>query len=266
MPDFTKRATQPELLDMPDIPFEEIQRNMHELDVINTWLGGHKITVRGIRSLLTRKSQAPQRIAGADGTPLHICEIGCGGGDNLRAIEQWARRRGIAIRVTGIDINPHCIRYAQQRWDPRTKAEWIVSDYRTVSFEDRPDITFSSLFCHHFDDASVPGILAWSADNSRLGFFINDLHRHPLAYYSIKWLTAAFSRSRLVRNDAPLSVAKGFSRGEWKTFIDKSLSGKAFSVDIRWAWAFRWLLIGRHLYRPHETMPVRHSGIPLQGQ
>jgi hypothetical protein len=122
----------------------------------------------------------------------------------------------------------------------------MVSDYRSVSFSDRPDIVFSSLFCHHFDDASVPEILRWCAENSRLGFFINDLHRHPLAYYSIKWLTAAFSRSRLVRNDAPLSVAKGFSRRQWQSFVDSGLAGSPLIVDISWAWAFRWLLVGRH--------------------
>lgn len=246
MPDFSKRATQPELLDLPDIPFEEIRRNMHELDVINTWLGGHDITVRGIRSMLAGENHRP---LGTDDKPLHICEIGCGGGDNLRAVDRWASRRGLPIRVTGIDINPHCIRYAQQRWNSGTAANWIVSDYRKVSFPEPPDIIFNSLFCHHFDNASVPEILGWSAENSRLGFFINDLHRHPFAYYSIKWLTAAFSRSRLVRNDAPLSVAKGFSRTEWQTFIDNAFLGKDLSVDIRWAWAFRWLITGRRSAR-----------------
>ena len=246
MPDFSKRATQPELLDLPDIPFDDIRRNMRELDVINTWLGGHDITIKGIRKLLAGQNQAHHPPDGAVGSPLHICEIGCGGGDNLRAIDRWARRRGLSIRVTGIDINTHCIAYAQQRWDPGTDAEWMVSDYRAVTFTARPDIVFSSLFCHHFADESIPEILSWCATNSRLGFFINDLHRHPLAYYSIKGLTAAFSRSRLVRNDAPLSVAKGFSRSEWKIFIDKGLSGAGMSVDLRWAWAFRWLLICRH--------------------
>jgi hypothetical protein len=240
-PDFRHRATQPELLDMPDIPFEDIRRNMHELDVINTLLGGHNITIRGIRNLLP-KARVSHDQAGA----LHVCEIGCGGGDNLRAIDRWAKRKAVAIRVTGIDINPHCIRYAQQRWDSETAANWIVSDYREVSFSERPDIIFSSLFCHHFDDKSIPEILAWSAANSRLGFFINDLHRHPFAYYSIKWLTAAFSRSRLVRHDAPLSVAKGFSRNEWNDYVRMGLQGKGLTVDIRWAWAFRWLIIGRN--------------------
>jgi hypothetical protein len=241
MPDFSTRATQPELLDMPDIPFEEIRRNMHELDVINTWLGGHDITIKGIRRVLARSGVS------VDQSPaLHICEIGCGGGDNLRAIERWATRKGMTIRVTGIDINEHCIRYATQRWGEGTDAEWIVSDYRDVSFAQRPDIIFSSLFCHHFDDHAVPGILRWCADNSRLGFFINDLHRHPLAYYAIKGLTAVCSRSRLVRNDAPLSVAKGFSRREWMDFMRAGIPGQDMTTDLSWAWAFRWLLIGVH--------------------
>lgn len=233
--DFGKRSYRPELLDRPDIPFEDIRRNMYELDRINSLLGGHDITIRGIR-----------KIAG-ESRALHVCEIGCGGGDNLRAIRRWAERRGIRLKATGIDIKPECIRYAQERNQDFTDAEWISSDYRLVRFREKPDIIFSSLFCHHFDDAGVAEIFRWSAENSQLGFFMNDLHRHPLAYHSIRLLTGIFSRSYLVRNDAPLSVARGFSRTELEQFL-RAADGPVDSMqkEIEWAWAFRWLLTCRH--------------------
>jgi 2-polyprenyl-3-methyl-5-hydroxy-6-metoxy-1,4-benzoquinol methylase len=233
-----KRSYQPEWLDSPDIPFADIRRNMYELDVINTLLGGHNITIRGIRKLA----------AGA--RELHVCETGCGGGDNLRAIQRWAIRSGIALRVTGIDIKPECIRYARERNSELPGAEWIISDFRNVHFTEKPDIIFSSLFCHHFNDAGVTEIFRWSVENSRLGFFMNDLHRHSLAYHSIGLLTRLISRSYLVKHDAPLSVARGFARSELQQHLGIALQGMDIVSEIEWAWAFRWLLTARHRSSP----------------
>jgi 2-polyprenyl-3-methyl-5-hydroxy-6-metoxy-1,4-benzoquinol methylase len=238
---FRNRSYEPELLDQPGISFDDIRRNMYELDRINTLLGGHDITIRGIRKLC------------GDARELHVCEIGCGGGDNLRAICRWADRNDIRLRTTGIDINPACIRYARERNPDLPRAVWISSDYRKAMLEEKPDIVFSSLFCHHFDDAGVSEIFRWSAENSRLGFFMNDLHRHSLAYHAISLLTKVFSRSYLVKNDAPLSVARGFSRDELTQCLRHALGPENPShTEIAWAWAFRWLLTCRHpLQRPH---------------
>ena len=45
-----KRSYKKELLDSDDIPFQDIKRNMQELNFINTWLGGHDVT-RGNQAL-----------------------------------------------------------------------------------------------------------------------------------------------------------------------------------------------------------------------
>lgn len=80
-------------------------------------------------------------------------------------------------------------------------------------------------------------------ENSTTGFFINDLQRHPLAYYSIKWITSLFSKSYLVKNDAPLSVARGFTKKEW---IEIFRSAGISNFSIKWKWAFRYLITCRH--------------------
>jgi len=116
-----------------------------------------------------------------------------------------------------------------------------------LRLEQKPDIVFSSLFCHHFDDQQVAELMKWMKANSRVGFFINDLHRHPFAYYSIKWLTKFFSKSYLVKNDAPLSVLRGFKRKELEMYVAQSLpagpAGSISNLQLKWKWAFRWLLI-----------------------
>ena len=204
MPDLSKRSYQKEILDGDDSPFEDIKQNMHELDVINTWLGGHQITIKGFQHFIGRVSH-PQT--------LLICEIGCGGGDNLRVIQQYCKKKSINIQLIGVDINPHCIAYAHSRIE-NEGIEFICSDYARASFTQKPDIIFSSLFCHHFTEDELQFQFMWMKNNSTLGFFVNDLHRHPFAYHSIKLITRVFSKSYLVKNDAPLSVARGFKKEE----------------------------------------------------
>ena len=175
--------------------------------------------------------------------PLVVCEIGCGGGDNLFAVYKYCLKKEMPVRFIGIDMNPECIAFAKQQY-PQLPCEWICSDYALTNLSGKePDIIFSSLFCHHFTDAQLVQMLQWLRKNSRSGFFINDLHRHWLAYYLIKYITKFFSRSYLVKNDACLSVARSFRKNEWKDLFQQA--GVTLQ-SIRWKWAFRWLVISKN--------------------
>ncbi len=223
------RSYKKELLDEEDIPFEALKRNMQELNIVNTWLGGHSISIAGLRKVIGKRNK------------LVVCEIGCGGGDNLIALKNWCDKNNIPANFIGVDIKPECIEIAKKQTGNNFYT-WIVSDYRLVQFQHLPDVIFSSLFCHHFTTEELVEQLRWMRSNSIAGFFINDLHRHPFAYWSIKIITRLFSRSYLVKNDAPLSVARGFTRPEWKAIA----KGAAMSINIQWKWAFRYLITFRH--------------------
>jgi 2-polyprenyl-3-methyl-5-hydroxy-6-metoxy-1,4-benzoquinol methylase len=231
MINLSNRSYTKELLDRDDIPFKDIQQNLKELNTINKYLGGHAITLAGIKAFTSAHSEKK---------PLIICEIGCGGGDNLKAIANYCSKQNIPATFMGIDIKADCILYAQQQY-PDLDAIWITDDYQNVHFkDDRPDIIFSSLFCHHFTEDELKTMLLWIKQHAVKGFLINDLHRHPLAYYSIKWITKIFSGSYLVKNDAPLSVARGFTKKEWAQ-ICSNAGIRNFSIS--WKWAFRHLII-----------------------
>jgi hypothetical protein len=84
--DFRQRSYQKELLDNDAIPFEDIRINMKEINTINKFLGGHKITLDGFKKLLTNKKS------------IHVCEIGCGDGNNLFVIAKWCKKNRIEIK------------------------------------------------------------------------------------------------------------------------------------------------------------------------
>jgi 2-polyprenyl-3-methyl-5-hydroxy-6-metoxy-1,4-benzoquinol methylase len=226
-----KRSYQPELLDADNIPFADIKQTLKELNVINTWLGGHALTVGAFKELAKDKKE------------ISVCEIGCGGGDNLLAIHAFCNKNNIKVNLIGIDIKAECTDYAKSRNAILKNATWITSDYQSAIFDKKPDIIFSSLFCHHFTDPQLLEQLSWMKQNSAIGFFINDLHRNIIAFYAIKFLTALFSRSYLVKNDASLSVARGFSKRELQQLCAKA---GVNSATVKWKWAFRFVVLFRH--------------------
>ncbi len=228
------RSDKKELLDDGQVSFADIQQNMKELNTINTYLGGHAISINGLKKIIAQQ-QFHQ--------PLTICEIGCGGGDNLLALAKWCSKKNIPVHFLGIDIKPACIEFAKQQC-AALNAEWMATDYLQADLSNaKADIIFSSLFCHHFKEAELVTMLQWMKHNSTKGFFINDLQRHPMAYYSIKLITAIFSKSYLVKNDASLSVARGFKKIEWQQILQQA---GIKNYSLQWRWAFRYLLTYRN--------------------
>jgi hypothetical protein len=267
---FKNRSYQAELLDNDEIPTEDLYRNLQELDFINSYLGGHSVLLDGIKyfiNIIQKKysenifnsniinycevSEITQNSIYIENTEytifsntseiLRIHEIGSGGGDNLRAVSRFLNKISINHSLGGVDLKEDCVRFAENFETSNTAINYEIADYQMATFPNgQPHIIFNSLFCHHFKDDDLVNMFQWMHKNSEIGFIIADLHRHPLAYFSIKWLTALFSKSYLVKNDAPLSVLRGFSRHEWVVLLEKA---GIKNYKIKWKWAFRWLIL-----------------------
>ena len=134
------RSTEKELLDGNNIPYLDIIQNMKELNKINFYLGGHQLTINGFKSLVNNNKK------------LSIVEIGCGGGDNLKAIKAFCNHNNIEIEMIGIDINIDITNFAKEQ---NKYLKVINSDYKQVKFKTKPDIIFSTLFCHHFNESQL---------------------------------------------------------------------------------------------------------------
>ena len=125
-----------------------------------------------------------------------------------------------------------------------TLSRWLFAEMHLIFLlkEKSVDIIHSSLFLHHLEENQSNAILEHFSKIAKYGIVINDLRRSLRALIGIKFLTLLFSRSELVRNDAPLSVRKGFSKSE----LVKLMTKTAFSnYEIIRKWAFRWIVIIR---------------------
>ncbi|RAI84790.1 methyltransferase domain-containing protein [Algoriphagus yeomjeoni] len=225
---FAQRSEEKELMDDLNCSGEELNQTLRELKTINRWLGGNYVTTAGLAKIFKSYPQDSYTVA----------DIGCGGGDMIRVMNNWAKSRGKAVNFIGIDANRNIIDLARVRLFDLTEVTWETQNVFEAEFSiEKVDISTCTLFTHHFTDSELVALLDSLRAKSRLGIVINDLHRHPFAYYSIKWLTRVFSKSKMVRNDACLSVLRSFSRSDWERVLQSALIE---NFKISWHWAFRW--------------------------
>ncbi|MCF2443805.1 methyltransferase domain-containing protein [Dyadobacter sp. CY345] len=224
---FKFRSKDKELLDQEEIPEKDLFQNLRELDFINHWLGGYDISFSGLKKIIKSEKK------------YTIVDIGCGGGDTLKRIEKWRMKHGYVVDLYGVDLKPVCIQYAEKN-SGTAGITFICDDYRNIyQHVEKIDIVHACLFCHHLTTAELVDLIKF-AINNRTVLLINDLERNPLAYYAIKILTGLFSKSYLVKNDAPLSVLRGFKKKEWVSILEKS---GAVRYTVKNKWAFRHEII-----------------------
>lgn len=228
MADFTRRSTEHEMMDDFSLGSDVIDPIMHELEVVNKLLGGYNVFFNAFEKLNV-----------ADG--MVISDWGCGGGDSLRVIARWARKKRLDLKLIGLDATASAVSYAKRASADFPEIAFTVNNVLTSPPPDRQyDIVISSLFTHHFGEQQWIELIQNMYRSTRYAIVVNDLHRHWFAYHSIGFLTKVFSRSEMVKHDSQLSVLRSFKRNELENMLKKA-GIKHYS--IRWLWAFRWQLI-----------------------
>jgi SAM-dependent methyltransferase len=163
-----------------------------------------------------------------------LLDVGSCEGGTLRAIAKWARRRGLEARLTGIDLNPRSEAVARGKTERDMPIDYRTGDYRDCG---RFDFVISSLVAHHMTDGQLRDFLRWMEANCDRGWFVNDLHRHRLAYFGYPVLAALLRVHRIVREDGRLSIARSFRPGDWRSILAEA--GLAEGIRIRRYFPFR---------------------------
>ncbi len=228
---FKSRSEEIELMDDLSSDGPVIEQTLRELETINRWLGGNYVTINAIHKLTNSSKKETWRIV----------DIGCGGGDILKLIAKWARRKKLHVELVGVDANPNVIAFAKKNSVGFPEISYKCIDIFSNEFTQlKADIITATLFMHHFTDRQLSDLLRLLSTQATTGIAINDLHRHWFAYHSINLLTALFSKSPMVKNDAGVSVLRAFRKREWRQILAKS---GLTNYLLTWMWAFRWQVI-----------------------
>ena len=149
-----------------------------------------------------------------------LLDVGYGDGDMLRAIARWARRRGIEAELTGIDLNARSKAAAEAATWAGAPIRYLSGDYAGLAGAGF-DCVISSLVAHHMSGDELTAFLHFMEREAQVGWFVNDLHRHRLAYDSWPLLASAMSWHRIVRLDGRTSIARGFRPAEWHALLER---------------------------------------------
>jgi 2-polyprenyl-3-methyl-5-hydroxy-6-metoxy-1,4-benzoquinol methylase len=193
----------PELMD-GDCSYEDFRGCLRSLEQINRWLLGYRPTLAWLKRL-------PHGLR----DPVHIVDVGSGGGDLLRQIAGWARRRGIDVHLTGIDLNPYAARAAAESTSKELGIEWVTGDALMYRPEKPVDIVVSSLMAHHLEDEEIITLLQWMEATAQVGWFINDLERSEWSCRMFGLMGVMVGWHRFVRHDGPVSFRRAFRDEDW---------------------------------------------------
>ncbi len=226
------RSEETEIMDDLNCYGEVVKQTLRELDFINQWLGGNEVTLSALRKVWLGIDQNED---------LHIVDLGCGSGQMLRIISTLAKKQNRKVKLIGIDANPNIVEYAIDHSNDFKNISFKPLDIFSKGFQkEKFDIVMATLFFHHFSNERLVSFLSQLVKQTNKAVIVNDIHRHTFAFYSIKWLTHFFSKSNMVKYDAPLSVRRAFKRDELKSILKKAGIG---NYQLKWKWAFRWQLI-----------------------
>jgi SAM-dependent methyltransferase len=227
--DFTARSTESELMDTEAVGFEEFRACLVDLARVNHLTLAYRPTLAFFDRLLA----AARRL----GRPLEVVDVGSGYGDMLRAVDAWALRRGVAVSLTGVDLNPWSKRAAAEA-TTSGRIDWVTADAFAYEPPAGIDVVISSLFTHHLPDPLVERFLAWMETTARLGWFVNDLHRHPVPYHFFRRFAKLARFHRFVRHDGPVSIARAFAPADWQRLLFAA-GIDPVDVEVQWRVPFR---------------------------
>jgi SAM-dependent methyltransferase len=227
--DLSRRSTAPELMDGEPVDLAALEACLRDLERINRWTRSYALTLRWLDRVVAK--HGPQR--------LLLVDVGSGYGDMLRRIAAWAQRGGVGLDLVGIDRNPQAAIAAARATPSGHPIRYLAADVFELPDELRPDLVISSLFAHHLDDAKLVRFLCWMESRARLGWLINDLHRHFLPYWIARWTPSYLRMSPLVRHDASISVARAFEKRDWQRLFQKAALGEP-PPTVTWHFPFRY--------------------------
>ena len=232
IPNFTNRSEESELMDGSAFKSDELVENLADLRRVNRYLGGQGALTRHLFPMIDALGKKHVR----------LLDVGTGSADIPARIIKWARGREIKIEFVVLDLNEIAAREARLHTAGFPEIEVLRADAMVLPFEDGSfDFVIASLLLHHFDNQQAAELIKKFSRLARVAFIINDLRRHPVAYYSIKLLAYIFTKNRLIRNDSAVSVLRGFTE---RDFSDISKAAQ-LKLEIFRLFPYRFILIGQ---------------------
>ncbi len=229
----TTRSQEPELMDDFSMEGEVLRDALDKIASINQILGGNKLTLQGVKSLLVKVATSQS---------IKIVDIGCGNGDMLRTLADYGIKNQLSFDLIGIDANAFTIKHAESLSQTYPNISYLCEDVFSEDFKNVPyDIVLCTLTLHHFKDDEILQLMSVLQKNATIGIVVNDLQRSAISYRLFQALCFVFGLNAMSREDGLVSILRGFKRNELASF-SKKLQFKNYIIQWKWAFRYQWII------------------------
>jgi len=226
----SQRSSEKEQMDNFNLSGIELNKTLNGLFTINKYLGNTATTLKAVKKEILKAKK-----------PLKIIDLGCGGGDNLRAIATWCKVNNKPVELLGIDGNLHILKYAENQNNPSSVIKYLNADILNSDFVlPTCDILISSHFMYHFSDTEIVEFLKKSKNSISTKIIFSELHRSPFAYLLFKIGAVFLPFSSIVKQDGLAAIRRAFNKKELMAILEKA---EFTEYQINWKWAFRYLIL-----------------------
>jgi SAM-dependent methyltransferase len=193
-----------------------IPRFLRDLEKVNRYLLGTYSVLAHITPLLAK----------GRGT-FCVVDVGCGGGEVLRAIARRARAHGRPLVGIGLDRSRHVLAYAREQARNFPELTWVCADALALPFPPQSfNVVISSTVWHHLTPEQAVTALRGAHAIAHERVIISDLVRS----YSALLAFGVFSRlagfCELSREDGLISVCRAYRPKEFAQLaVEAGLSG-----------------------------------------
>jgi 2-polyprenyl-3-methyl-5-hydroxy-6-metoxy-1,4-benzoquinol methylase len=227
------RTNKPEIMDDFEMEGEVLRDALDKIAKINQLLGGNKLTLQGVQYLLKSFSKTDK---------ITIVDVGCGNGDMLRNLADFALENKLNFRLIGIDANNFTVSHARKLSSKYSNIIYNCQDIFNESFRElNYDIVLCTLTLHHFKEEEINQLLQTFYSNAAIGIVINDLQRSALAYRLFQGLCFVFQLNEMSREDGLTSILRGFKKNELESF-SKKLKFSNYKIHWKWAFRYQWII------------------------
>jgi len=227
------RTDEPEIMDDFALEGAQLTDALDKIAQINQFLGGNTLTLNGIEKLIS-KVPHEQKIT--------IVDLGCGNGDMLRTLADYAQKSNRNFHLIGIDANAFTVNYAKECSLSYPNIEYLSKDIFELNFQDiNFDIALCTLTLHHFKENDIVWIINELERNAKLGVVVNDLHRSKIAYRLFQLIAMVFNLNEMSKRDGLTSILRGFKKEELLAFSN-NLKNSSSSIQWKWAFRYQWII------------------------
>ena len=223
-----------EIMDDFALEGNQLRDALDKIASINQLLGGNKLTLQGLQLVLKAIPKNKE---------ITIVDVGCGNGDMLRVIANYAKNNNYIFNLIGIDANSFTINHAKKLSQNYPTIRYQCVDIFDANFDDLEyDILLCTLTLHHFKDDEILKLMSMFYKKATIGIVINDLQRSSISYRLFQVLCFVFRLNKMSREDGLVSILRGFKKKELLNFSEK-LQFKNYSIRWKWAFRYQWIII-----------------------